>query len=323
MIVYISDHGGCTYYRLLSPANFLLSKNLVKQIHFSNIYLSAEKIKEMGCNTVHVTRQTEETQIKYLASYKLSSIKIINDIDDLLWDLPDSHPSKKLYTKERIDNLITGLRLSDMVVVSTKFLQKRLKDDFAIDSVVLENFINCSDLVNNCNNIVDAKKLKVCWAGTDTHKADLEIIKDLFFQTKDLFDWTFIGYLPEFIDRSKNIVQYIPYQEPAQYLQLLSTLNINLVVVPLQINDFNKAKSHSKVLEFAAKSIPAITTDIEAYRDTPAYKVKNDVEEWLSALWFYNTHREDLITASFESFEWATNYTFMANINEVLKVWIP
>lgn len=51
-----------------------------------------------------------------------------------------------------------------------------------------------------------------------------------------------------------------------QYPQYLSGLDLDLVVVPLQRNDFNDSKSNIKLLECAALGFPVLVSDSFAYR---------------------------------------------------------
>ena len=51
------------------------------------------------------------------------------------------------------------------------------------------------------------------------------------------------------------------------YPMVLKNLNADIGLAPLEINDFNRAKSDLKILEYAVCGIPGVYTDIEPYKE--------------------------------------------------------
>jgi hypothetical protein len=320
MIIYPCNNSGSSYYRLIAPAEFLKTHGYIKNVRSYNYYLTIEQIKELNESRVHVQRQFYPEQIKFLGTYKLASIKIVNDLDDLLWDLPKHHPLYGYFTKEFIDQLVLGFKLSDLVVVSSERLADNLYKTFGIKANVLENLIKCS--YRKYPTINRDKKLRVVWSGSPSHEKDLEIIKDLVLETIDAMEWTFVGYLPPYINRSQHIVRYIPFQEPEQYFETLSTLDLDVAVIPLEYNEFNMCKSHSKMLEFASLGIPSITTDIEPYKENPCFKIKdNDKTLWRKALLRYNKDEGLRLEHAHAAYEYSFNYTYIAQHRKLFDCW--
>lgn len=72
------------------------------------------------------------------------------------------------------------------------------------------------------------------------------------------------------------------------YPAFMKSLDVDLAIAPLEINEFNKSKSDLKALEFTVCGFPAAYTDIEPYKNT-ACKAKtetdfiNKIEELLTS----------------------------------------
>ncbi len=68
----------------------------------------------------------------------------------------------------------------------------------------------------------------------------------------------------------------------------LASLNLDLALVPLQINQFNECKSNLRLLEIGTCGVPIIATDIEPYRcGLPVMLVENRFKDWMNAVQAY------------------------------------
>ena len=69
------------------------------------------------------------------------------------------------------------------------------------------------------------------------------------------------------------------------YPEKLASLNLDLALVPLEINFFNECKSNLRLLEIGTCGVPIIATDIEPYRcGLPVTLVSNKFKDWVSAI---------------------------------------
>ena len=59
---------------------------------------------------------------------------------------------------------------------------------------------------------------------------------------------------------------------------------IDIGLAPLEINEFNRAKSNCKYLEYSLGRTPTIATEIEAYQGDTAILVKNRTINWYKAI---------------------------------------
>jgi hypothetical protein len=62
-------------------------------------------------------------------------------------------------------------------------------------------------------------------------------------------------------------------------------LNLDLALVPLEVNQFNRCKSNLRLLELGACGVPIVCTDIEPYQcDLPVTRVQNRYQNWERAI---------------------------------------
>jgi len=123
------------------------------------------------------------------------------------------------------------------------------------------------------------KKPRILYAGSATHfdvvnkngqKDDFShinsyIIDDLLNKKK--YEWVFLGgalpyRLREFIGRGVEFHPWIPLPE---YPDFIRNLNCQIMLAPLEKNEFNRAKSNIKLTEGGAFGIPVIAQNLECY----------------------------------------------------------
>src|SRR5690606_8388090 len=107
------------------------------------------------------------------------------------------------------------------------------------------------------------KKMRVGWAGGDSHAGGLAEIRPVFRNLQGQVEWVFMGMKPD--DMDCEFHRGVPIE---QYPEKLASLNLDLAVVPLEINQFNRCKSNLRLLEMGACGVPVICTDINPYQGT-------------------------------------------------------
>ncbi|MDU4094798.1 MAG: hypothetical protein E7H57_16230, partial [Pantoea sp.] len=124
------------------------------------------------------------------------------------------------------------------------------------------------------------KKIRVGWAGGGSHTGDLEIIQAVIKELQDSVEWVFMGMKPEGIHCEFHAG--VPFD---LYPEKLASLNLDLALVPLEINHFNECKSNLRLLEIGACGVPIIATRIEPYQcGLPVTLVDNRFKDWVSAI---------------------------------------
>ena len=87
----------------------------------------------------------------------------------------------------------------------------------------------------------------------------------------------FMGYCDPQWQGKVEFHEFVPVQE---YMTKMKSLELDVVLIPLEDNLFNRCKSHIKLLEFSTIGVPCITTEISPYRENPNYKIPTSNKSW-------------------------------------------
>ncbi|SFJ73288.1 Glycosyltransferase involved in cell wall bisynthesis [Desulfomicrobium apsheronum] len=213
---------------------------------------------------------------------------VVFEIDDLLLDVPPTHPLFHNFQKTApfIRQLIPKV---DVVTVSTDALRDRLLE-FNPNTLTLPNFID-EAAVTPAIPLADPMKTVIAYMGSPTHDQDLKFIEDALFRVKEKF-----GEATEFIfwgcagTRLAKLGRVIPFDDSyASFLKSLGKIHFDIGLAPLADNAFNRCKSNIKWLEYSAHARTGIFSDLEPYRESVEHGktgmlVGDDPKEWFEAL---------------------------------------
>jgi hypothetical protein len=124
------------------------------------------------------------------------------------------------------------------------------------------------------------KKPRILYTGSGAHydvdnktggEDDFSGVRDFVRKTVDKYQWVFVGaFPPQLADLVKqNKIEFYPWQNLLNYPKMISSLNVQLMIAPLQVNNFNKAKSDIKFIEACTLGIPCLCQDMETYSTAP------------------------------------------------------
>ena len=270
---------GCGNYRVIQPYQ-LMEQQLQLEGGLIHGLPAAMDIAELQPDSVLLQMpfdpQVEETLRQYR---QMSSAKIIMEYDDYFVTLPASNHHRHKLPKDIAGQLRRTMSLADHLVVSTPALADAYAD-FHRDIRVAENRLNPQQWGALASHRRQGKKLRIGWAGGDSHQGDLAIIRPLVQALQDEVEWVFMGMKP--LQVRCEFHCGVPFD---WYPQKLASLNLDLALVPLEINLFNECKSNLRLLELGACGVPVICSDIEPYRgQLPVTRVKNHFKHWLKAI---------------------------------------
>lgn len=210
---------------------------------------------------------------------KVSDAKIIVEYDDYIPNLPIKNQNKHNFPQHIIKNLRRVIENADWVVVSTYPLAEAYRD-FHPDIRVAQNRLSVSQWGHLRSERGSGKKIRVGWAGGNSHSGDLEILRPIIKELEDQVQWVFMGMKPEGVK-----CEFHPGVPFDLYPEKLASLNLDLALVPLEINQFNECKSNLRLLEIGTCGVPIIATDIMPYRgDLPVTLVENRFKDWMKAI---------------------------------------
>jgi glycosyltransferase involved in cell wall biosynthesis len=221
--------------------------------------------------------------------------KIVFDIDDLIFELPNDHTDRRNFSfAEALLPIYHAIQESNLITVSTNNLKSYIKS-INNNVIVLSNYID-DDIwqtkeINSTNN----SELVIGYMGTRTHISDLEIISTVLTELLAEFSGKVtlkIWGLEAPLDLINNpYVIYdnkfnFCYPEFAQYFQQQS---IDIAIAPLKYNLFNRCKSGIKFLEYSITGIAGVYSNIDPYSELVSDDNKNGVlvnslYEWKTAL---------------------------------------
>lgn len=280
---------GCGNYRVIKPLQALQQElkvdgglilgipSVMEVAHFQPDILILE---------VPIADNIPQTIARYR---KVSEAKIIMEFDDYYLNIPEKNIHSQNLPKDIHNRLSAGLALADWVVVSTQPLAEAYAH-FHSDIRVAKNRLDSALWGHLKSSKRHGKKARVGWAGGSSHTGDLEILLPLFQELQNEVEWVFMGMKPEGVDCEFHLP--VPFEH---YPQKLSELDLDLALVPLEINLFNECKSNLRLLELGSCGIPIICTDIEPYRcGLPVKCVANTPKAWLSAIREHISDRQEL-----------------------------
>lgn len=289
-----SDDGGCGFYRIVQPTRFIAGQCKNLQIEYSN-FLSYPL--GLRYDAILVPRASNPYLYGILKALQKAGKVIIYETDDLLQDIPDWNIAKSDDHEEKNKVRKEIMNLADGMIVSTEELgeycglqEKTHVCHNAIDSTLWPMRVPQNLSVKECRATND--KIKIMWAGSNTHKKDLDLVAYSMQRIAEGFQDTveiiFIGYMPEKITTAysnggklslgvnpkyKNI-KYHPGCHVSKWSNLLSSYQPNIILAPLVDCPFNRAKSELKALEGWAMGAAVIASDIAPFRRA----IKNDYD---------------------------------------------
>ena len=223
-------------------------------------------------------------------------IPIIYDLDDLLFNLPGSHPEHQAmnYTNALMP-MLSALMQADLVTVSTNKLRETLID-FNENIHVLTNYLDDNLWQVDSNRKVNTNNERVIigYMGSSSHKPDLEtiapVLVELLAKYGERLRLQIWGTeLPEIL-RENPQVSWIPsptnnYREFAAYFQ---QQKVDILIAPLDDNLFNRCKSGLKFLEYSALGVPGVYSKLDGYAEMVTHGqdgfLADSAEEWKECL---------------------------------------
>lgn len=206
--------------------------------------------------------------------------KFVTECDDWVFDIPGyniaSHPYRPGSKSEKIS--YEQINLSDAVIVSTNYLKNGLLKYFPEKKIyTIPNTIDF-DLWDNClpeENEEMAKKadgiVRIAYTGAANHDGDLQKIKPVIQQILNDFENVEILCAQEFEclkeihnPRLKILKQF---RNIIDYPSMLKSWKIDIGIAPLRDNEFNRAKSNLRWLEYSALKVPTVMSNVQPFSE--------------------------------------------------------
>jgi len=298
-ILALISNSGSKYHRVTIPLD-LLSKDKYEVTYLNEKFFLEHIVKNYDYLYIHWIQQTNPV---YLSLWKEKyGFKIIQDIDDY-WQLPFGHHLRDKLEKSK-PQLFNQLILADLVLCSTPFLLEKCLH-YNVNCKLRENYIPIGyhQFQPELKLLKSNEKIKVGICGSISHMNDWlsiknqlkRILNDKFI--KDNYEFVIAGYADDNQSSKEmwnKIVQIftsnlikpilIKHLPVTKYINLYNHLDI--LLAPLEDNEFNHAKSGLKLQEACIKSTIVISNDIYKKKGFTDYlsTSKYSYYEWLRKL---------------------------------------
>lgn len=217
---------------------------------------------------------------------------ILQDIDDLFWELPDGHPAVHLTSRERDpgynrDHYLDVMAASSGIIASTPLLVDYL-EPLGVPVFLCRNAVD----LDNWPVFEPSEELRVAWIGAIKWRAkDLEPLVGVLgpFLKEHAGEFVHVGHMAgvtpvwEQLQIPEGVkVTAVPLTPIWDYSSAWEGLSA--VVVPLEDIRFNEAKSWLRGLEASACGMPFIAQDMPEYRALGTGRVAGNAREWREQL---------------------------------------
>jgi len=225
-----------------------------------------------------------------------SGAAIIYDLDDQLFELPEEHPLAGEMDEE-LPKLRAAIEHADLVTTPSPQLAAYLERLGARSVRVIPNAIDpgdwpAADPAEGEQGWREAERpLVFACTGTKTHCEDQRVIvsavREILARHPDRVSFHFWGSVPPELESVRGVTVDPDYMyDYPTYTRKLCAMGIDLALVPLVDNAFNRAKSSIKWLEFSAAGVPGIYSRLSPYSSVvrdgeDGFLAGSDPNEWI------------------------------------------
>ena len=301
---FLADYSGCGHWRIIWP-EYVINMTGVGMSQ-STTAMVADPRWYQNVKCVKVQRQASNSQKEFIKHLKKiqqeAGFKIIYEVDDVVFkeEIPDYNKFKFAFDTEEVrNNCIEIINMVDEVTVTCDFMRRLYQEKTGKQEItVIPNFMPNFWM----GNIFNKKKVqrdftknkqrpRILYTGSGAHydvdnkvggKDDMYGVRDIIRKTVNKYQWVFVGaFPPQLVDLVQSgKIEFHPWRDLLSYPAFISSLNVQLMVAPLQVNNFNNAKSDIKFLEACTLGIPCLCQDMETYNTAPSYLKFSTPEEF-------------------------------------------
>lgn len=243
-----------------------------------------------GYDICVVQRCCTEPQFNFIHMVRSLGIKLVYDIDDDVFDLPEYNPAHKALMAQR-DGFLACMRSVDVISVSTKTLAKVVRKNVRapfnvhtgkeIPILVAENRIDTRMFVSPIPRTGSGPVL-IGWAGSSSHIGDLALVQGALLDAATIPEVKiqFRGCELAKDDPLAVLPNYeFKYWTPvAQYGGRMPLWDWDIALAPVTDHPFNASKSCLKMVEAGYCGIPCLASYVRPYEEFCQY---DNALQWL------------------------------------------
>lgn len=277
---------GCWYYRIDRPYRNIDNVTFLTPNDFESKWLEDELKNNpiIVCRTQHA-RAVLDTIDKFFPdckivvdldddvfnvdpyndSYKYYGLKEVKHLDKWLWKDGETFDLTKNHIES--DYIKRLINRADMLTVSTP----RLKDKFKHKNIYVNyNAIDFEDW-HRVKLQRDKDEIRVGWSGSSSHYSDWAAIQDglksLLKNKKIKLVLAGVKFDGTLKDLPQEQVEYWSWVHAEAHPFRSALMDLDVAIIPLVDNCFNRGRSCVKYYEFAALGVPVIASKVPPYID--------------------------------------------------------
>ncbi|MBM3801338.1 MAG: glycosyltransferase [Acidimicrobiia bacterium] len=283
-------HTNCARLRLLEPLLRLPEIELSWAVHIANRQglIDIEAIKNADLVVIQRMFPSPGTESSLAGILKIGT-PIVYEVDDLLLEMPQGNSNREFAMQCR-PFILDTMRKAAAVTVSTEALKAELLR-WNSNIYVLPNLIDEQRWARS--QAPHAGPVVVGFTGTNTHGDDLRMIEEALLRISQKHGpavrFQFMGCVTERLARlsGAKVVEFMPDYE--SFVTALQTTPMDVAVVSLEDNLFNRCKSNIKWLEYSAGGIAGVYSDMPPYNrcirhGQTGLLAGNRVQDWVEAI---------------------------------------
>lgn len=275
---------------------------LPSEKRFTNSHMVFQLEQLLKASDLSVFQVTSSRDIVLLlTTAKLGVIKkpMYTEMDDWIFDIPSANLASGPYHPNSEPEAVAydQLKLSDGFIVSTEYLKEKLTELCPGKPIyVVKNALDF-DIWDNLKknwplHLANPDLIRVGYSGCGNHSGDLEVIvepikalldefKNLEFVSLNYPSTDKIGH-----ERHKIVKAWVPI---SQFPQHLATWELDIGIAPLKDNEFNRAKSNLRWLEYSALCIPTVASNVYPFENSiengkTGVIVSNSQKQWYDSM---------------------------------------
>ena len=344
ILAFAADSQGCGFHRVMTPLASLVSAGVANGRIDSQGWDDAVAAA-CAPDVVVWQRQVEDSQIAMMSRWRvlLPNAVFVFELDDYLDEIPPASFHASFMPPDIRQRIIKAIAICDRVTTSTRpmaaWLRSLLPEGSKIPVLIVPNALPAGRLQERAVRLGDKLRIGFCggmshdapeptvsWRAlyaNSVHHNDLELIKPAMAEIGDAVEWVFFGTKP---DNCPVEVEYHQGLPASMYLDKLASLDMNLMLAPLEANRFNECKSNLRILEAVVAGAAVIAQDAVPYREnTPPVRYADTPDSWTRAIRAFlktsvdeQQNETDLLRA------WAErSYTLERILATRMQAWLP
>ncbi len=198
---------------------------------------------------------------------------VITEIDDWLFDIPSYNLASAAYKPNSTPEWCAyeQIRLSDGIIVSTKFLSDSVHELFPDKPVyIVKNSIDFSvwDKAEPMPTIHEKAPdvIRIIYTGCSNHDGDVEIVKKPILALLEEFPNLEVVWPMRFGSwhdvNHPRVFYFNRWINFPDYPNIIKGWNADIGIAPLRDNNLNRAKSCLRWLEYSAAKIPTVASKV-------------------------------------------------------------